>query len=116
MPVTSILLTFVEGTISLKQHRNRKQVSNELSALALAAQHAGAILRAQGVELLGLQDNRLDSLYRLDLIKQFEERIARHQPQVVYVHHAGDVNVDHHRLPTYSGSACPTATQLRSVQ
>jgi len=89
------VLIAAEGATSRQQQRDRDQASHELSALAQAAHQAGAILGAQGVELLDLPDNRLDSLDRLDLIKQIEERIARHQPEVVYVHHAGDVNIDH---------------------
>ena len=65
---------------SRQEQRNRNQVSNELSALAQASHQAGSILGAQGVELLDLPDNRLNSLDRLDLIKQIQERIARHQP------------------------------------
>ena len=106
------VLIVAEGATSRHQHRDRNQATSELSALAQAAQQAGAILGAQGVELLDLPDNRLDSLDRLDLIKQIEERIARHQPQVVYVHHAGDVNVDHRRLHETVVTACrPTPGQ-----
>ena len=106
------VLIVAEGATSRQQQRDRDQANDELSALAQAAQQAGAILGAQGVELLDLPDNRLDSLDRLDLIKQIEERIARHQPQVVYVHHAGDVNVDHRRLHEAVVTACrPTPGQ-----
>jgi len=106
------VLIVAEGATSRQQHRDRSQATDELSALAQAAQQAGAILGAQGVELLGLPDNRLDSLDRLDLIKQIEERIARHQPQVVYVHHSGDVNIDHRRLHEAVVTACrPTPGQ-----
>jgi LmbE family N-acetylglucosaminyl deacetylase len=106
------VLIVAEGATSRQQQRDRVQATCELSALAQAAQRAGAILGAQGVELLDLPDNRLDSLDRLDLIKQIEERIARHQPQVVYVHHAGDVNVDHRRLHEAVVTACrPTPGQ-----
>lgn len=35
---------------------------------------------------------------RLDLIKHVEESNTRHQPQVLYVHHAGFLNVHHCRL------------------
>jgi LmbE family N-acetylglucosaminyl deacetylase len=100
------VLIVAEGATSRQQHRDRNQATGELSALAQAAQQAVAILGAQGVELLDLPDNRLDSLDRLDLIKQIEERLARHQPQVVYVHHAGDVNVDHRRLHEAVITAC----------
>ena len=106
------VLIVAEGATSRQQQRDRVQATDELSALAQAAQQAGAILGAQGVELLDLPDNRLDSLDRLDLIKQIEERIDRHQPQVVYVHHAGDVNVDHRRLHEAVVTACrPTPGQ-----
>jgi LmbE family N-acetylglucosaminyl deacetylase len=100
------VLIVAEGATSRKQQRDREQAIDDLSTLAQAAQHAGVILGAQGVELLDLPDNRLDSLDRLDLIKQIEQRIARHQPQVVYVHHAGDVNVDHRRLHEAVVTAC----------
>ena len=100
------LLIVAEGATSRQQQRDRGEATEELSALAQAAQQAGWILGAQGVELLDLPDNRLDSLDRLDLIKQIEERIERHQPQVVYVHHAGDVNVDHRRLHEAVVTAC----------
>jgi LmbE family N-acetylglucosaminyl deacetylase len=106
------VLIVAEGATSRRAQRDRVEVHDELSALAYAAQRAGAILGAAGVELLDLPDKRLDSLDRLDLIKQIEERIQRHQPQVVYVHHAGDVNVDHRRLHEAVVTACrPTPGQ-----
>ena len=103
------VLIVAEGATSRQEQRNRNKASDELSALAQAAQKAGAILGAKGVELLDLPDNRLDSLDRLDLIKQIELRIARHQPQVVYTHHAGDVNIDHRRLHEAVVTACRPA-------
>ena len=100
------VLIVAEGATSRQQQRDRGEAIEDLSALAEAAQQAGEILGAKGVELLDLPDNRLDSLDRLDLIRQIEERIERHQPQVVYVHHAGDVNVDHRRLHEAVVTAC----------
>ena len=106
------LLIVAEGATSRQQHRNRDEALEELSALARSAQHAGAILGVKGVELLDLPDNRIDSLDRLDLIKRIEERIEHYQPQVVYTHHAGDVNVDHRLLHEAVVTACrPTPGQ-----
>ena len=106
------VLIVAEGATSRLQYRDRGQASDELSALAQAARKAGDILGAAGVELLDCPDNRLDSLDRLDLIKRIEARMDRHQPQVVYVHHAGDVNVDHRRLHEAVITACrPTPGQ-----
>lgn len=92
------VLIVAEGVTSRQLQRDRDQVTPELSVLAHAAEKAGSILGVESVELLDLPDNRLDSLDRLDLIKTIEKRIDSYHPQVVYVHHAGDVNVDHRRL------------------
>lgn len=100
------VLIVAEGATSRQQQRNRGQVNAELSDLARAAQKAGEILGAAGVELLDLPDNRLDSLDRLDLIKIIEARIESYQPQIVYTHHSGDVNVDHRRLHEAVVTAC----------
>ena len=107
------VLIMAEGATSRQLQRDRVQASEELSALEEAAKTAGTILGAAGVELLNLPDNRLDSLDRLDLIKQIENRICCYQPEVIYVHHAGDVNVDHRRLHEAVTTACrPTPGQL----
>ena len=100
------VLIVAEGATSRLQKRDRLQADEELSTLAQSAQRAGSILGAAGVELLDLPDNRLDSLDRLDVIKRIEQRIDRHQPQVVYIHHAGDLNVDHRRLHEAVVTAC----------
>jgi LmbE family N-acetylglucosaminyl deacetylase len=100
------ILIVAEGSTSRQQKRDRAQLQDELSALSKAAQIAGTILGAARVELLDLPDNRLDSFDRLDLIKLIEECVDRHQPECVYVHHSGDVNVDHRRLHEAVVTAC----------
>ena len=100
------VLIVAEGLTSRSYERDRAAVQNQLSDLSRAAQLAGSILGAVSVELLDLPDNRLDSLDRLDLIKRIEHRMDEYQPQVVYVHHAGDVNVDHRRLHEAVVTAC----------
>lgn len=106
------ILIVAEGQTSRQHVRNRLQVHNELSTLEASAKTAGEILGARSVELLALPDNRLDSLDRLDLIKIVEERINHHKPEIVYTHHAGDVNIDHRRLHEAVVTACrPTPGQ-----
>jgi len=100
------VLVVAEGATSRQQQRDRGQVDTELSDLAFAAQKAGEILGATGVELLDLPDNRLDSIDRLDLVKLIEEKIERYQPQIVYTHHSGDLNIDHRRLHEAVVTAC----------
>ena len=106
------VLIVAEGATSRLQHRDRTQVKNELLSLAKAAEIAGSILGAASVNLLNLPDNRLDSLDRLDLIKTIEEHLNDYMPQIVYLHHAGDVNIDHRRLHEAVVTACrPTPNQ-----
>ena len=100
------VLIVAEGATSRQFERDRDKNRDELSVLAQAAKRAGLILGAQSLELLDFPDNRLDSIDRLDLVKKIEERIASYQPQLVYVHHAGDVNVDHRRLHEAVVTAC----------
>ena len=52
-------------------------------------------------------DNRFDSVALLDIVKAVERRVRELAPQIVYTHHAGDLNVDHQR--TYQ--AVLTATR-----
>lgn len=106
------ILIVAEGATSRQQKRDRNQVDRELSDLRIAAQEAGIILGAARVELLDLPDNRLDSIDRLDLIKKIESYMDQYKPQVVYLHHAGDVNIDHRRLHEAVVTACrPTPKQ-----
>jgi len=44
---------------------------------------------------LAYSDNRLDSYPLLELVQELEVLIRRFAPEVVYTHHAGDLNVDH---------------------
>lgn len=47
------------------------------------------------VELEKLPDNRLDSVDLLDIAKRIEKVKVRVQPEIVYTHYSGDLNVDH---------------------
>ena len=99
------VLIIAEGATSRQKSRNRSNARDQLTALNRAAVTAGSILGAN-VELLDFPDNRLDAVDRLDLIKCIEEKINHHQPACVYVHHAGDLNVDHRRLHEAVLTAC----------
>ncbi|MBF0549488.1 MAG: PIG-L family deacetylase [Deltaproteobacteria bacterium] len=59
------------------------------------ARRAGARLGAKDVFLYHLPDNRFDTVPLLDIIKIVERLIVQHQPEVVYTHHQGDLNIDH---------------------
>lgn len=69
--------------------------SEKIAIRAQQAQQAGKLLGASSVSTDTLPDNRLDSLTRLDIVKKIESIIETIQPDVVFTHHAGDVNIDH---------------------
>ncbi len=60
-----------------------------------AAENARTILGIKENIYLGLPDNRMDSIPLLDVVQKLEPIIDRLQPNIVYTHHHGDLNVDH---------------------
>ena len=95
-----------EGATSRDVTRNAAAREHEIDALQSAAREAARILGAKSVRFLGFPDNRCDSVDRLDVIKAVEGVIAELRPGTVYVHHAGDVNIDHRILHEAAITAC----------
>ena len=95
-----------EGATSRDTTRNAAAREAEIDGLKAAARQAAKILGAQSVRFLGFPDNRCDSIDRLDFIKAVEAVVAELQPRTVYVHHAGDVNIDHRLLHEATITAC----------
>lgn len=68
-----------------------------LAARQAAAQAAAKLMGARRPLFLTFPDNRLDTVPLLDLAKAIEEHANRIKPTVAYIHHGGDLNVDHRR-------------------
>jgi LmbE family N-acetylglucosaminyl deacetylase len=60
-----------------------------------AAAKAHQILGIKKSYMLGFPDNRMDSVPLLDIVQKLENVFDVVQPQVVYTHHSGDLNIDH---------------------
>ncbi|NEO50824.1 PIG-L deacetylase family protein [Moorena sp. SIO3I6] len=99
-------LILAEGATSRASNRDRSQWKSQLSALAVAAHKASEILGAASVTLDNFADNRMDGCELLDVIKVVEQAIDQYQPEVVYTHHSGDVNIDHRRIHEAVITAC----------
>lgn len=82
------------------------QFDEELRARRAAAAKACAILGAASTFFGDFPDNRLDTVALLSIVKPIEDLIAKHRPDTVLTHHAGDVNVDHRRLHQAAVTAC----------
>ena len=60
-----------------------------------AAQKVAKLLKIASFTNLDFPDNKMDSLPLLDIVKEVENKITEIQPQVIYTHHIGDLNIDH---------------------
>lgn len=78
----------------------------ELAARQAAAQKACDILGVKSVFFCEFSDNRMDTIALLDIIKPIEALVAKYQPDTVFTHHAGDVNIDHRRTHEAAVTAC----------
>ena len=54
----------------------------------------------------GFPDNRMDAVALLDVVKKIEAAVEAFQPEIVYTHHAGDVNIDHRIVHDAVVTAC----------
>jgi N-acetylglucosamine malate deacetylase 1 len=66
-----------------------------LADLQRDARKAASVIGVEDVTALDFPDNRFDSVPLLDVVKAIEREKARVKPDLVYVHHWGDLNVDH---------------------
>jgi LmbE family N-acetylglucosaminyl deacetylase len=107
------IVILAEGVTSRDEQRDRSVRDGELSELATAAHMAKDILGAQTLDLHDFPDNRMDSVDLLDIVKVIEKYIRMFEPEIIYTHHAGDVNIDHRRIHEAVITACrPVPSQL----
>jgi LmbE family N-acetylglucosaminyl deacetylase len=83
-----------EGLTSRHSDRAAMEAS-QLAALHRQTHAAAAKVGVKHVVLNKLPDNRLDTVPLLEVVKIVEELVGRLKPEVIYTHHAGDLNVDH---------------------
>lgn len=80
--------------------------SAELTARRAGAHNAARILNAKSVAFGDFPDNRMDSVDLLDIAQFIERLVEQHQPDTVFTHHAGDLNIDHRRVHQATVTAC----------
>lgn len=100
------ILILSEGATSRSAVRDRDEWNTELSLLAQAADKASKILGVSTTTLENFPDNRMDSCDLLDIVKVIEETIHKMQPEIVYTHHMGDLNIDHQCIHKAVITAC----------
>lgn len=83
-----------EGITS--RHLQREAAdAGQLVQLHRQAHAAAEKVGVKKVHLHQLPDNRLDTVPLLEVVKRVEDLVDRIKPEVIYTHHAGDLNIDH---------------------
>ncbi|OHB24705.1 MAG: hypothetical protein A2X84_14310 [Desulfuromonadaceae bacterium GWC2_58_13] len=83
-----------EGITSRRATRDEVGME-ELERLKNDARQAAEILGSPEIRFFDLPDNRFDGLDLLDIVKPIESLIEEIQPELVYTHFFGDLNIDH---------------------
>ena len=100
------VMILAEGVTSRDETRQADRRSNELNQLHRATEQVAEFMGVENVTLCDFPDNRMDGVQLLDVIKKVEFEVDRFEPNVVYTHHAGDVNVDHRAAHEAVVTAC----------
>jgi N-acetylglucosamine malate deacetylase 1 len=86
--------------------RNPDDVDTKTRNRQEYAQKAAMILGASAPCFLTFSDNRLDSIPLLDVVQAIEAVIEALQPDIIYTHHGGDLNIDHRVCHEATLTAC----------
>ena len=87
--------------------KSRSDGSDEnVRNLRLCSKKAATLLGAKSVAHFGLPDNQLDTVSRLTLIQMLEKHIDLINPDIIYCHDGGDVNIDHRIVNESVVTAC----------
>lgn len=86
-----------EGLTSRADSRNAEEWQSELVIHRSNIENARKKIGYESVGVYDFADNRFDTVALLDLIKVIEKEKQNFNPEVIFTHHGGDVNVDHQR-------------------
>jgi len=74
---------------------SRHLINNEVLERQNSAQKATEILGIVSIQTLNFPDNKMDSVPLLEVTQAIEKVILAIQPEIIYTHHMGDLNIDH---------------------
>lgn len=95
-----------EGLTSRSDQRVSKEWEEELKIHRSNIKSAQETIGYKSISTYDLPDNRFDTVALLDIIKIVEKEKDMHQPEIIFTHHGGDVNIDHQRTFEAVITAC----------
>lgn len=66
-----------------------------LGALKKQASLAAGKVGAKTIDFADFPDNAMDSVPLLEIVKKVENFVSKIEPDLVFTHHSGDINIDH---------------------
>ena len=106
-----------EGITSRSDNRDTELWKKELQIHRSNIESATATIGYGNVSVYDFPDNRFDSVDLLDLVKTIEKEKQDFNPDIIFTHHGGDVNIDHQMTFQAVNTACRPMEQenVRSI-
>lgn len=104
--VTTHVIILGEGITSRADNRDVEKWKSELEIHRANIKAAQAAIGYHSVSIYDFADNRFDTVAMLDIVKVIEKEKAAFNPEIIFTHHGGDVNVDHQRTFEAVITAC----------
>lgn len=83
-----------EGCTS-RDGQSKNEADKGVVVLRQQAAACAKIIGAEPPIMFGLPDNRLDTVPLLDIVKRINRLVEEFQPETIYTHFGGDLNIDH---------------------
>jgi LmbE family N-acetylglucosaminyl deacetylase len=90
-----------------------KRTPDALKAHYERARQASVLMGAKNVSFAGFPDQKMDTLPFLEITHRIEAEIDSLQPQTIFTHHGGDLNMDH--ALTFRATLTATRPMARGI-
>ncbi len=104
--VTTRVVILGEGITSRSAERDIEHWKSALEVHKGNMEKAQKIIGYHEASIYNFPDNRFDTVALLDIIKVVEKEKEIFQPDIIFTHHGGDVNIDHQRTFEAVITAC----------
>ena len=95
-----------EGITSRSEHHDVEKWKSQLEVHKNNIKEAQKVIGYHSVNTYDFPDNRFDTVALLYIIKVVEIEKSIFQPDIIFTHHGGDVNIDHQRTFEAVITAC----------
>ena len=86
-----------EGITSRSDKRDTNKWKQQLATHRQNIESARVAIGYESISIYDFPDNRFDSVALLDIVKTIEKEKEKFQPEIIFTHHGGDLNIDHQR-------------------